>query len=129
MRHASVSRHRHAKDYEIVLRRKTGAEWCSSVVGMRIIIIIIPRVRDEAELGDQMLGRSAATPQTQHSTARHSSSDDDTNTKESRASAPLALSPHNYFLNLTSPLPDHLTGTSCALPPGTRVLTIHAILT
>jgi hypothetical protein len=89
----------------ITRKREAG---CSVVVMLIMIMIIIniTRVRDEAELGDQMLGRSALRLQSSASNTqqaslapKHSnrggpraqqqrSSDDDTNTK-SRTSAPL----------------------------------------
>ena len=77
-----------------------------------IMIIIIHRVRDEAEFGDRMLGRKPwintaveAAPRTPPLTT--------TPTPKRRISVPLdPCSPINHFLNLTPALPDHLTRTS-----------------
>lgn len=83
---------------------------------MLIVIIIIHRVRDEAEFGDRMLGRKPTTPKhpnTAVEAAPRTPPLTTTPTPKRRTSVPLDPSLLiNHFLNLTPALPDHLTGTS-----------------
>ena len=112
MRHACLDQlvlYRHAREGTTTTIQETEAG--RSIV-MLIVIIIIHRVRDEAELGDRMLGRKPwintaveAAPRTPPLTT--------TPTPKRRTSVPLDPSSWiNHFLNLTPALPDHLTGTS-----------------